>query len=277
VLVITPAPVSIIKAVTITKKLDNITNEKPVRTAVVRLYFVKLVARGALLAAAVAVYILDRSLLIEGLYGGLNGATWLLGLIWFLFAAEMLLRFFPSKYESMGSQKQFSDNFAAAGRTITLNAGIKRKQARAVILVASAWIVLNAGVGGLYFTGIIDEGGLLIISLFYAVSDAVCILFYCPFQSLIMKNRCCIDCRIYNWDFLMMFTPLLFIFSWYTLSLAGIALLLLVRWETACAANPERFYEHTNQNLACSRCSENLCKYKQTTKKRGESQYEHNG
>ena len=37
----------------------------------------------------------------------------------------------------------------------------------------------------------------------------ICILFYCPFQMWFLKNRCCVNCRIYNWDYAFLFTPFL--------------------------------------------------------------------
>jgi len=243
-------------------KQDKATAAKPADSAVVRLNFLKLFIRSGLFIAVAAVHLSDKQILVESIYGNLNAGTLLLVVIWIVFVVEMVPRFFPSKYESMGSQKQFANNIIENDIPLGIKGNIKTKHFRQVISVAAAWIVLNAGVGGLYFGGIINEGGLLVISLFYAVSDIICILFYCPFQSLIMKNRCCVSCRIYNWDFLMMFTPLLFIRSWYTLSLAGIALLLFIKWEAACAAYPERFCEETNPNLACSHCREKLCVYK---------------
>lgn len=238
---------------------------RPGVSKVARVQLIKLGIRSALFIAVVIVYAQDKHLLVESIYGRWNSAAFLLGVIWIIFAAEMTSRFFPLKYESIGSQKLFGNNYVEKGKWITVKGSTKTRKARQAILIASVWIILNAGIGGLYFTGLIDEGFLLVISLFYAVADIVCILFYCPFQSLIMKNRCCVSCRIYNWDFIMMFTPLFLILSWYTLSLAGIALLVFLRWEIAFSTHPERFFEETNQNLACSHCREKLCGYKNTT------------
>jgi hypothetical protein len=103
---------------------------------------------------------------------------------------------------------------------------------------------------------------LILIALFFSVCDIICILFFCPFQSWIMKNRCCTTCRIYNWDFAMMFTPLIFLPSLYTYSLLGCALLLLLRWELTYYRHPERFFGKTNACLDCARCEEKLCQHK---------------
>ena len=102
----------------------------------------------------------------------------------------------------------------------------------------------------------------MLIALAYSVCDMICILFFCPFQTWFMKNRCCATCRIYNWDFAMMFTPLLFVPHFYTWSLLGIALALLIEWEYLLHKYPERFSESTNQCLSCANCPEKLCHHK---------------
>ncbi|MCC8357928.1 MAG: hypothetical protein LJU34_08915, partial [Oscillospiraceae bacterium] len=96
----------------------------------------------------------------------------------------------------------------------------------------------------------------------YSVCDMICILFFCPFQTWFMKNKCCGSCRIYNWDYAMMFTPLMFIKSVYTWTLCAMALALLIRWELTFYRHPERFYEATNQSLKCANCHEKLCQHK---------------
>ena len=125
---------------------------------------------------------------------------------------------------------------------------------------------LNSAIGALYFTGIIDKGILILIAIVYSICDIICILYFCPFQTWFMKNRCCTTCRIYNWDFAMMFTPLVFIPSLYTYSLLGCAVLLLLRWEITYRLHPERFSVLTNKCLDCSRCEEKLCSHKKQLK-----------
>ena len=77
-----------------------------------------------------------------------------------------------------------------------------------------------------------------------------------------MKNKCCGTCRIYNWDYAMMFTPLLFVPGYYSWTLLGASLILLLRWEVAVYLHPERFSEATNACLACQNCPEKLCQHK---------------
>ena len=215
------------------------------------LHYFKLVLRSTLFIAVLVFYILDRSEI-------LTKNIILPMIVWLVFIVEMALRFFPSKFESKGCQKQFKRNYESIEeKRNPINQSWKR-----TALVATIWLVLNAVIGGLYFAGIIDSGILIIIALGYSVCDVICILFFCPFQTWFMKNRCCTTCRIYNWDFAMMFTPFLFIPHWYTYSLLGCALALLLRWEITYRKYPERFSTATNKCLDCSRCEEKLCSHK---------------
>jgi hypothetical protein len=59
--------------------------------------------------------------------------------------------------------------------------------------------------------GILDDGIMILLCSAYSICDIICILFFCPFQTWFMKNKCCSTCRIYNWDYAMMFTPLFFV------------------------------------------------------------------
>lgn len=77
-----------------------------------------------------------------------------------------------------------------------------------------------------------------------------------------MKNKCCCTCRIYNWDYAMIFTPLFFVRRPYTWSLLVMSMILLARWEITFFRFPERFSEATNGYLGCARCSEKLCQHK---------------
>ena len=215
------------------------------------LHYLKLVLRSTIFAVSLVFYILGKFDILT--------KNWILPMIvWFFFIIGMSLRFFPSRFESMGCQKQFAKNYEPMGeQCVPTNQSWKR-----TALVAVIWLALNAVIGALYFTGIFDRGMLILIALAYSVCDIICILFFCPFQTWFMKNRCCTTCRIYNWDFAMMFTPLVFIPHWYTYSLLGCALALLLRWEITYRIHPERFSTATNRCLDCSNCEEKLCSHK---------------
>lgn len=221
------------------------------------MHFAKLFVRSAFFFGATALYILARIKNADGAFGGYERMPWLLALIWIVYAVEMAFRFFPSRLESPGCQKQFAQNYKPTGEIPP-----KLQSPKRTLSVAVAWLVLNGIIGILYCTHIIDAGILILISLAYGVCDMICILFFCPFQTWFMKNRCCTDCRIYNWDFAMMFTPLIFIPHLYTWSLLFLSLLLLIRWEVTLHHHPERFSEKTNACISCKNCTEKLCKHK---------------
>ena len=178
-------------------------------------------------------------------------------LVWLMFVIGMVLRFFPSDIESPGCQKQFAKNYIKTGRT-----DIKIQDNNAVMLVVLIWIALNCVFGALHMVNILDDGIMVLICAFYSVCDMICILFFCPFQSWLLKNKCCCTCRIYNWDYAMMFTPLFFIDRPYTWTLLALSFALMVKWEIVFYKYPERFSETTNGYLGCANCTEKLCAHK---------------
>ena len=226
-------------------------------TLVCGFHYVKLVYRALLLFAGIFLYVAFRiwDATPPAYFPTLMQCGLLL--IWLVYAAEMICRFFPSKLESPGCQKQFRRNFKPTNQTIPV-----LPARRGTVTVALVWLALNGTIAALYFTHVIDVGILLLVSLAYGVCDMICILFFCPFQMWFMKNRCCTTCRIYNWDFAMMFTPLLFIPHAYTWSLLAMSLIILLRWELTLWLRPERFAESTNSCLACKNCDEKLCLHK---------------
>ncbi len=223
------------------------------------LHYWKLFFRGGLFLAAAIVYIVDRvqAFHMETDFLGFLMHPYFLAFIWAVFAAEMLLRFFPSHMESKGCQKVFKRNYIPAAKPRPC-----RDDRKATLAILAAWLGLNGIIAVLYFTDIIDVGILLLIALAYSVCDMICILFFCPFQTWFLKNKCCGTCRIYNWDFAMMFTPLALIPHFYTWSLLGLGLALVINWEIVWRRHPERFYEETNDALSCANCEERLCAHK---------------
>ena len=221
------------------------------------MHYFKLVYRSVLLIGAFVYWLIEK---LNGVYSPFDNVehrTVIIGVIWVVFTVEMLLRFFPSKTESMGCQKQFAKNYKPTSEHTP-----KRMSWKRTLTVAILWLALNAIIGGLYLAGLYDGGVLILVSLIFSVCDMICILFFCPFQTWIMKNKCCTTCRIYNWDYAMMFTPLIFIPNVFTWSLLGISLVLLFEWEILYKRFPERFVENCNSSLSCASCEEKLCHHK---------------
>lgn len=241
-------------------------------TRINKIHYTKLIFRSCLLIAAIALFAIDQHWfpLTDG-HVELAGFIFL-AVVWIAFIPEMIRRFFPNEHESAGCQKQFSKNYqprpqTTLSETIARMLGrtqeeIQKKDFRDVVIIAVFWIALNAIIGVLYFIHLIDAGILIIVSMFYAVADIICILFWCPFQTIVMKNTCCAQCRIYNWDYAMMFTPLVFIGGFWALSLFFCGFALLIKWEVDYYRYPTRFAEETNAYLSCDGCNERLCSHK---------------
>ena len=226
-------------------------------TTVSMLHYVRLVYRSALLIAFLVMYILYRIRGGEPVEETLEGRPLIISIIWTVFTVEMILRFFPSKLESPGCQKQFARNYIKSGKT-----DIAVSDNNSTVLIALVWIVFNGIFGALHMAGVLDDGIMILLCSAYSICDIICILFFCPFQTWFMKNKCCSTCRIYNWDYAMMFTPLFFVRKSYTWSLLALSVALLIRWEITFFLHPERFSENTNDYLRCSNCSEKLCAHK---------------
>ena len=120
------------------------------------------------------------------------------------------------------------------------------------------WVALIAALGLLKHRGILTDAHLFLISSLFYVCDLICVLVWCPFR-LIMKNKCCTTCRIFNWDHLMMFTPMLFVKGFYSISLLVMSFAIWLIWELCVLLYPERFWEKSNAALKCSECTDKLC------------------
>jgi hypothetical protein len=221
------------------------------------LHYIRLVYRFALFVLLLISYIRYRMFSADPILESAEKIPAIIYVTWAVFAVEMVMRFFPSKYESPGCQKQFARNYIKSGST-----EISIPDNNAAVLIALIWIVFNGIFGALYLTGILDDGIMILLCSAYSVCDIICILFFCPFQTWFMKNKCCSTCRMYNWDYAMMFTPLFFIRKPYSWSLLALSVALLIRWEITFYLHPERFSEKTNDYLQCKNCTEKLCAHK---------------
>ncbi len=230
-------------------------------TAVSAFHYFRLVYRSVLLILLLIRYVIYRIYDGSAVLDFLEKRPVIITIIFVIFTAEMIGRFFPSRIESPGCQKQFARNYIKSGETqITI------QDNNGTVLVLLVWIGFNGIFGALYMAGIFDDGIMLLISCAYSVCDMICILFFCPFQTWFLKNKCCSACRIYNWDYAMMFTPLFFVMKPYTWGLLALSVALLIRWEITFYKHPERFSEKTNEYLRCQNCTEKLCSHKKQLK-----------
>lgn len=195
-----------------------------------------------------------------------------LTLVWLLLILSMLFRFFPSQTESIGCQKEFVRRMSPSGHAPSRQE-IYRAD-RGALWVFIVWLALN----GCFFLGHrlswLSDRFMVCLAGFYGVCDIICILFFCPFQAWIMHNRCCTTCRIFNWDYLMICTPLFSLpFKPLVCSACVLSVLLFLRWEFTYYRRSERFFESSNTALQCSRCQEHLCKYKRALTQAAKEQH----
>ena len=184
-----------------------------------------------------------------------------LHLLWLIWAGDMFLQLAPVKSRlALGSQKLFAHRFRPILEAVSPEKlrDYVVSTTRAAYKVLLLWGAVTAALGALYLHGFLTRAGLFLVSVFFYVCDLVCVLIWCPFR-LIMKNKCCTTCRIFNWDHLMMFLPLVFLGGFYCLSLVGMALAVWLAWELGVLLHPERFCELTNAALQCSQCTDKLC------------------
>ena len=182
-------------------------------------------------------------------------------LLWVIWVIDMILQIFPIKNKvPLGSQKLFASRFQPIKEKINHESlrDYVVSTTKAAYKVFIIWCALIAVLGGLYHFGVIGKIALFMISTAFYVCDLICVLIWCPFR-LIMRNRCCTTCRIFNWDHLMMFSPMVFIGGFFATSLVILAFLAWLVWELCVMMYPERFWDKSNVALKCSECTDKLC------------------
>ncbi len=226
-----------------------------------RIYFLRLTGRIAVFVIAILLYAFEIS--AYSIADGWNffSNVSLLHLLWILWMCDMVLQLIPIKsHISIGSQKVFESLF----KPIKENVNYKKLKQYIKDTTATAYKVMLIWIAGtifisiLYLGGIIDTGTMVLISTFFYVCDLICVLIWCPFR-LIMHNKCCTTCRIFNWDHLMMFMPIIALNSFFSWSLIIFALVVWLVWEICVLIYPERFWENSNMALRCSECTDKLC------------------
>ncbi len=226
-----------------------------------KIYFIRLIGRCIICLTTIFLFAFKKDA-----FDVANGMNFFesfspLHILWGIWLLDMLLQLIPVKaHISIGSQKVFSSVFKPIKEKINyenLKKHIKDTtfSAYKVMLI---WIVLTTVIVLLYKFNIIDTATVVLISVFFYVCDLICVLIWCPFR-LIMGNKCCTTCRIFNWDHLMMFSPFVAVKGFYTCSLFIIAFIIWLIWEICVFTYPERFWENSNMALKCSECTDKLC------------------
>ena len=243
------------------QKTENCTSIKPPMSKMRRLYFARLYGRILILFFCfwLAVYRPEEFQVLKT--GNFFRKISILHVLWVIWVCDMLAQLIPiQKKLALGAKKHFSGFFIPVKEAVNAEALRKyvvstTKSAYKVMLLWAALIIL---IGWAFVKRILGERAVFLICVFFYVCDLICVLIWCPFR-LIMKTRCCTTCRIFNWDHLMMFSPLLFLRGFYTLSLLLLAVAVWVVWELCVLMYPERFWEQSNEALRCTACTDKLC------------------
>lgn len=228
------------------------------------IYFLRFIARGLILLSAVYLYLFHRSMFISVLTNEFFHRFTPLHVIWFTLMLGMIAHLLPNTKITMSGLKcqpvtyrEPEDGYDK----LSLLEYVQAMNIRAwrVLLI---WLCFNAVFGILCLSGIISNVELVMLSLCYYVCDLICMLFFCPFQKYMMGNRCCVNCRIFDWGHMMMYTPMIFIPGFFSWSLLFTALFVMIRWELVYARHPERFWRGSNDSIRCENCSDKMCRIK---------------
>ncbi len=237
------------------------------RTPMLKRYLIKFVFRLVIFVPIAFFYIKDKALMYEVMTDALVWKIAPIHVLWLVFMVMMLKHIFPTETLSMALRKTIKkkydeqDNYS--DRDLLHFIQDQNQRALVVMLI---WLSFNAVFGILYLMNIIGDVDLLMLTVLYFLCDYICILFFCPFQTFIMKNRCCVNCRIYDWGHFMMFTPMLFIRNFFSWSLFFISCVVLLKWEIIYIRHPERFWSGSNRNLQCANCKDRTCQFKKSVK-----------
>lgn len=235
--------------------------KKFLSTIIMKRYLISLIFRVTVFVSVFITYITHKDWLSDMAMQPIVKGITPLHLLWVVFMAIMLMHIFPlDKLMTMALRKSEKEVFIPVPDYDKegLLEFVKDQNVKAwyVMLV---WLLFNCIFGVLTLMNIIGPSELIMLSVFFFLCDYICILFFCPFQTLIMKNKCCVNCRIYDWGHFMMFTPMLFIKDFFSWSLFVMSFIVLIRWEIVYAKYPERFWSGSNQVLKCQNCKDKIC------------------
>ena len=105
---------------------------------VITLHYFRLIYRSILFVLLAITYIRHRLFSEATVIESVEKMPAIIYFTWAVFVVEMITRFFPSQYESHGSQKQFARNYIKSGST-----DIDISDNNSTMLVALIWIVFN--------------------------------------------------------------------------------------------------------------------------------------
>ena len=232
-------------------------------TPKLRKYLINLAIRVAIFITILVLYLFRKEVVLYFMTHPFSMGFTFSHLVWGIMMFIMVLHLFPNKLRSMARLKAEKHYFTPVkGYSEHKLLKYIMDENRKALTVLLCWVSLNAVFGILYLLHVLAASDLFMLTVFFFLSDYVCIIFFCPFQNAIMKNRCCVNCRIYDWGHFMIFTPMLFIKGFFSWSLFFTSLIIMIRWEVAYTRYPQRFWSGSNKNLQCSSCKDKTCQIK---------------
>ncbi len=237
-------------------------------TAIMTRYLLKFALRIAIFVVVLLMHVSADVELWELANQPLAYGVTAMHVLWAVFMIIMLSHIFPGTFRTMALKKADKEAYRETPAYSELEMyRFVQDQNRKAWIVMLVWLIFNGFIGFFYLIKVFDRSDLLMFTVFFFLCDYICILVFCPFQTCIMKNKCCVNCRIYDWGHFMMFTPMLFIPNFYSWSLFFTSCVVLIRWELVYAAYPERFWSGSNQILQCENCKDKTCQMKRRVKR----------
>ena len=206
-------------------------------------YMINFVCRLTIFITVFAFYISRKEMLIDILthkfmFGIDNYGITFVHVVWAFFMVMMIRHLLPAKTLSMALRKNEEENYVEVEGYSELElAKFIQDQNVKAWTVMLLWLSFNAIWGALYLFGVLDVADLLMLTVFYFLSD-------------------------YIWGHFMMFTPMLYIQNFFSWSLFFTSLVVLIRWEIVYAKNPKRFWSGSNKTLQCANCKDKTCQIK---------------
>jgi hypothetical protein len=177
--------------------------------------------------------------------------------LWLAAFLVILKRFIPAMNPKMNLGKIYAANYVQTGEDTAPKRERLKRYVRKVnvgaVRSAIYWTLAVLFVGVLWYFGFFDRTMLFVTVVFFIFMDQFCISVWCPF-TWIIGHKCCVTCRINNWGYLMAFSPLVYMPSFWTYSILLLSGATVVHWEYLFRKHPERFYELYNANLMCKNC-----------------------
>ena len=121
--------------------------KEPRLSKISKMHYGKLVLRGSVFLAALAVYVPNRLRGAEGLYETFAGFTGLIPFVWIVFMADMICRMFPAKFQG-GAQGIYSAITVGLG-------GLVGSAVGGVVLDAFNYTVLYTAFSGVALLGLV--------------------------------------------------------------------------------------------------------------------------